>query len=40
MTERLWDQLKSWLYEVISFPSLEPKTVILGLPSEQDNFEL
>ena len=24
----------SWLYEVIYFPILEPKTVILGLPSE------
>ena len=28
------DQLRSWLYEVISFPILEPKTVILRLPSE------
>ena len=34
VTQRLWDQLKSWLYEVISFPILEPKTVILGLPSQ------
>ena len=34
VTQRLWDQLKSWLYEVISFPILEPKTVILDLPSE------
>ena len=34
VTQRLWDQLTSWLYEVISFPILEPKTVILGLPSE------
>ena len=34
MTQRLWDQLRSWLYKVISFPILEPKTVILGLPSE------
>ena len=34
VTQRLWDQLRSWLYKVISFPILEPKTVILGLPSE------
>ena len=34
MTQRLWDQLRSWLYKVISFPTLEPKTVILGLSSE------
>ena len=34
VTQRLWDQLRSWLYEVISFPILEPKTVILGLPSQ------
>ena len=34
VTQKLWDQLKSWLYKVISFPILEPKTVILGLPSE------
>ena len=34
VTQRMWDQLRSWLYEVISFPILEPKTVILGLPSE------
>ena len=25
-----WDQLRSWLYKVISFPTLEPKTIILG----------
>ena len=30
-----WDQLKSWMHEVISFPILEPKTVILGLWSEK-----
>ena len=34
VTQRLWDQLRSWLYEVISFSILEPKTVILGLSSE------
>ena len=34
VTQRLWDQLRSWLYKVISFPILEPKTVILGLLSE------
>ena len=34
VTQRLWDQLRSWSYEVISFPILEPKTVILGLPSK------
>ena len=34
VTRRLWDQLRSWLYEAIFFPILEPKTVILGLPSE------
>ena len=34
VTQRLWHQLKSLLYESISFPILEPKTVILGLPSE------
>ena len=34
VTQRLWDQLRSCLYKVISFPTLEPKTVILGLPSE------
>ena len=34
VTQSLWDQLRSWLYKVISFPILEPKTVILGLPSE------
>ena len=34
VTQRLWDQLRSWLYKVISFPILEPKTAILGLPSE------
>ena len=34
VTQRLWDQVRSWLYEVISFPILEPKKVILGLPSE------
>ena len=34
VTQRLWDQLRSWLYKVISFPILELKTVILGLPSE------
>ena len=34
VTQRLWDQLRSWLYKAISFPILEPKTVILGLPSE------
>ena len=34
VTQRLWDQLRSWLYEVISFPILELKTVILGLPSK------
>ena len=28
---RLWDQLKSWMHEVISFPISEPKTVILGI---------
>ena len=35
VTQRLWDQLKSWMHEVISFPILEPKTVILGLWSEK-----
>ena len=25
---------ESWLYEVISFPTLEPKTVVLTLPGE------
>ena len=34
VTQRLWDQLRSWLYEVISFPISEPKTIILGLRSE------
>ena len=34
VTQSLWDQLRSWLYKVISFPISEPKTVILGLPSE------
>ena len=34
MTQRLWDQLRSWLYEAIPFPILEPKTVISGLLSE------
>ena len=34
VTQRLWHQLRSWLYKVISFPTLEPKTVTLGLPSE------
>ena len=35
VTQRLWDQLKSWMHEVISFLILEPKTVILGLWSEK-----
>ena len=35
VTQRLWDQLKSWIHEVISFPILEPKTVILDLWSEK-----
>ena len=35
VTQRLWDQLKSWMHVVISFPSSEPKTVILGLWSEK-----
>ena len=35
VTQRLWDQLKSWMDEVISFPILEPKTVILDLCSEK-----
>ena len=34
MTQRLWDQLRSWLYKEISLPILELKTIILGLPSE------
>ena len=34
MTQRLWDQLRALLYELISVPILEPKTVTLGLPSE------
>ena len=29
VTQKLWDQLRSWLYEVISFPILEPKTTLL-----------
>ena len=28
VTQRLWDQLRSWLYKVISIPISEPKTVI------------
>ena len=35
VTQKLWDQLKSWLHEVISFSILEPKTVILGSWSEK-----
>ena len=31
VTQRLWDQLKSWMHGVISFPILDPKTIILGL---------
>ena len=34
VAQRLWDQLRSWLYELIYFSISEPKTVILGLPSE------
>ena len=35
VTQRLWHQLKSWMHEVVSFPILEPKTVILGLWSQK-----
>ena len=35
VTQRLWDRLKSWMHEVISFPIPESKTVILGLWREK-----
>ena len=35
VTQRLWDQLKSCMHEVISFPILESKTVITGLWNEK-----